>query len=79
MFSMLKYSHVDEAGLHVLEGKAETGGSGVDHVIVCAGQTPNRTLYEGPCPRTVSSFNRRGGACAELDAKRAFFRALNRA
>ena len=48
MLSMLKYSHVDEAGLHVLEGKAETARVlEVDHVIVCAGQTPNRTLYEG--------------------------------
>ena len=73
MLSMLKYSHVDESGLHVLEGKAETARVlEVDHVIVCAGQTPNRTLYEG-LRALGQSVHLIGGAehAAELDAKRA--------
>jgi len=67
----VSYKRVDDAGLH-LEIAGEPTILDVDTVVVCAGQVPNRDLYDkltaaGFAPRLI------GGAyvAAELDAKRA--------
>ncbi|MEZ5441316.1 MAG: NADPH-dependent 2,4-dienoyl-CoA reductase [Lysobacterales bacterium] len=71
MLGGVEYQRIDDAGLHILrEGKAET--LPVDHVVICAGQEPNRELAEGlqAAGHTVHLL---GGAdvASELDAKRA--------
>ncbi|MCF6197252.1 MAG: NADPH-dependent 2,4-dienoyl-CoA reductase [Emcibacter sp.] len=68
MIAGCEYHRIDDQGLHFSVG-GEERLLGVDNVIVCAGQTPLRTLMEGlakPCQLI-------GGAdvAAELDAKRA--------
>jgi 2,4-dienoyl-CoA reductase (NADPH2) len=66
-----RYVRFDDAGLHV-----EVGGVArvleVDHVVVCAGQEPERSLEEGIRALGVE-VHRIGGAdeAGELDAKRA--------
>lgn len=73
MRSNLNYLRVDEAGLHI-EDKASGSVDviPVDHVIICAGQTPNRDLQTQLLEQGVST-HLIGGAdvAAELDAKRA--------
>ncbi|AEF40656.1 NADPH-dependent 2,4-dienoyl-CoA reductase [Hoyosella subflava] len=71
MIPDVSYLKVDDDGLHV-EIAAEPTVLAVDTVIVCAGQEPNRDLYDalvadGLTPHLI------GGAkvAAELDAKRA--------
>ena len=71
MLGGVSYDRLDEAGLHItVDGKPQL--LPVDHVIVCAGQEPLRTLADallaaGITPHVI------GGAdvAAELDAKRA--------
>jgi 2,4-dienoyl-CoA reductase (NADPH2) len=71
MFGGVSYERIDDEGLHVtMDG--QTHVLPVDNVIVCAGQEPNRALYEGLVARGVD-VRLIGGAdvAAELDAKRA--------
>ncbi len=62
---------IDDAGLHT-KVNGEEKLFAVDTVIVCAGQTPLRTLYDALLARGVKA-SLVGGAfeAAELDAKRA--------
>jgi 2,4-dienoyl-CoA reductase (NADPH2) len=70
----VQYQKVDDAGLHIsVQGREEV--LPVDQVIICAGQLPDRSLYEtlknrGADPETLHLI---GGAdeAKELDAKRA--------
>ncbi len=71
MVSGVEYLKVDDAGLHTRVG-GEDRLFAVDTVIVCAGQTPLRTLYDALVEKGVKA-TLVGGAfeAAELDAKRA--------
>ncbi len=71
MIGGVAYEKIDDAGLHVVvDGKAQV--LDVDHVVVCAGQEPNRELHDALLARGVD-VRLIGGAdvAAELDAKRA--------
>ena len=71
MISGATYDAIDDEGLHYrVDGTPHV--LAVDHVVLCAGQLSNRTLYDelvsrGAKPRVI------GGAdvAAELDALRA--------
>ena len=77
LLSGVTYERIDDDGLHIRVGGSDTSPGearllDVDHVVVCAGQEPERALYDellaaGVRARLV------GGAdvAAELDAKRA--------
>lgn len=71
LHSGCEYQRVDDQGLHLFEGDEATVLE-VDHVVICAGQVPQRALYEGLQAAKVS-VHLIGGAdvAAELDAKRA--------
>ena len=71
MVSGVEYLKVDDAGLHTRVG-GEDRLFAVDTVIVCAGQTPLRSLYDALVAKGVKA-TLVGGAyeAAELDAKRA--------
>ncbi|MCA0302330.1 MAG: NADPH-dependent 2,4-dienoyl-CoA reductase [Proteobacteria bacterium] len=71
MVSGVEYLKIDDAGLHTRVG-GEDRLFAVDTVIVCAGQTPLRTLYDALVAKGVRA-TLVGGAfeAAELDAKRA--------
>ncbi|MER7559507.1 NADPH-dependent 2,4-dienoyl-CoA reductase [Nocardioides sp. NPDC126508] len=65
------YDRIDDDGLHLLlDGEKKV--LDVDHVVLCAGQEPNRTLSDALAGRGITS-HLIGGAdvAAELDAKRA--------
>ena len=71
MLGGVEYLGVDDAGFHVrVDGQDQV--LDVDHVVVCAGQEPQRDLHEAlaACGRSAHLI---GGAdvAAELDAKRA--------
>jgi len=71
MLNGCEYTKVDDEGLHiVVDGQPRV--LDVDHVVICAGQEPLRTLYE-PLNQLQASVSLIGGAdvAAELDAKRA--------
>lgn len=73
MLNSVKYTKIDDQGLHIsVKGKDRV--LDVDHVVVCAGQEPNRPLW-GKLEKS-SSYKTFliGGAeqAAEVDAKRAF-------
>ncbi|QIL44121.1 crotonase/enoyl-CoA hydratase family protein [Acidovorax sp. HDW3] len=71
MLAGVAYRKVDDAGLHItVDGQEKT--LPVDHVIVCAGQDPNRALQAALEAQGVA-VHLIGGAdkAAELDAKRA--------
>ena len=71
MLTGVNYERIDDAGLHItVDG--QTRCLEVDHVVICAGQLPNRELSEALEAAGVST-HRIGGAevAAELDAKRA--------
>ncbi|MFZ1525789.1 MAG: NADPH-dependent 2,4-dienoyl-CoA reductase, partial [Saprospiraceae bacterium] len=75
MLADVNYIKVDDQGLHI-DIKGEQSVLNVDHVVVCAGQEPDRRLFdalsaEGLKPHLI------GGAdeAAELDAKRAIHQA----
>lgn len=71
MSSNVVYERIDDAGLQVrIDGDPHT--LPVDHVVICAGQDPQRQLYDGLFAAGCS-VHLIGGAdvAAELDAKRA--------
>lgn len=71
MVGGVEYLHIDDAGLHTRLGD-EDRLFNVDTVIVCAGQEPQRTLYDDLIDVGVKA-SLVGGAfeATELDAKRA--------
>ena len=71
MLGKVGYERFDDSGLHItIDGKPQV--LPVDHVVVCAGQEPNRSLADELSPTGVK-VHVIGGAdvAAELDAKRA--------
>lgn len=71
MWNGCEYHKIDDEGLHISHhGEAQT--LNVDTVIICAGQDPNRTLFNELSEKGISA-TLVGGAdiAAELDAKRA--------
>ncbi|MBB6182712.1 NADPH-dependent 2,4-dienoyl-CoA reductase [Oleiagrimonas soli] len=71
MLGGVSYQRIDDAGLHVrVDGEDRV--LAVDHVVVCAGQEPNRTLADALVAAGIAT-HVIGGAdvAAELDAKRA--------
>jgi len=70
-WSGIEYVAVDDAGLHIKKD-GEAMVLPVDHVIVCAGQEPQRTLHDALQGLGLIS-HLIGGAeqAGELDAKRA--------
>ena len=69
MVGGVAYERIDDGGLHVVvDGKAQV--LDVDHVVVCAGQEPNRELHDALVARGMD-VRLIGGAdvAAELDAK----------
>lgn len=71
MLSGVSYRHIDGAGLHIRHD-GENKLLEVDNVIICAGQTPRRDLFE-PLVSAGVPVHLIGGAdvALELDAKRA--------
>jgi 2,4-dienoyl-CoA reductase (NADPH2) len=76
MLSSVKYEKIDDQGLHIVTGGKQQVIE-ADHIIVCAGQEPQRELWQalqgkGPKCHLI------GGAhtAAELDAKRAIEQAF---
>jgi 2,4-dienoyl-CoA reductase (NADPH2) len=71
MINAVEYLKIDDAGLHTLVN-GEPKLFEVDTVIICAGQTPKRELYDALDGR-VTKLSLIGGAyeASELDAKRA--------
>jgi 2,4-dienoyl-CoA reductase (NADPH2) len=71
MIGAATYQKIDDRGLHLLIGTTPRLLE-VDHVVLCAGQEPNRTLHEAVVASGVP-VHLIGGAdvAAELDAKRA--------
>tara|TARA_Y100000034_G_scaffold136680_1_gene214842 strand:- start:476 stop:2527 length:2052 start_codon:yes stop_codon:yes gene_type:complete len=67
----VSYTKIDDQGLHY-EEKGEAKVLEVDNVVICAGQTPLKTLYQN-LQDSNKSVHVIGGAdfAAELDAKRA--------
>ncbi len=71
MLGKVGYERFDDSGLHItIDGKPQV--LPVDHVVVCAGQEPNRGLADELSP-TGMKVHVIGGAdvAAELDARRA--------
>ncbi|MBL0026705.1 MAG: hypothetical protein IPO98_17665 [Saprospiraceae bacterium] len=75
MLSDVTYLKIDDNGLHI-EINGQIDILNVENIVVCAGQLPNRTLYNelkdnGLNPHLI------GGAdeALELDAKRAIYQA----
>lgn len=72
MMNSVEYLKIDDAGLHISVAGGEPQLLEVDHVVICAGQTPQRELYDAllAAGQKVQLI---GGAdvAAELDAKRA--------
>ena len=77
MLANVEYQKVDDAGFHILVN-GESRILEVDHVVVCAGQEPLRSLHEELEGMGISS-HLIGGAkeAAELDAKRAIYEAAH--
>ncbi len=71
MIANVTYVKVDDAGLHILRNE-EKVVLDVDHVVICAGQVPNRALYD-ELEGAGMSVHLIGGAdeARQLDAKRA--------
>lgn len=72
MLNGVEYLGIDEQGLHIRIGTEEPQLLKVDSIVICAGQTPQRELYDALLASGVS-VHLAGGAdvAAELDAKRA--------
>lgn len=71
MIGGCEYQRIDDQGLHItVDGQPKT--LEVDHVIICAGQEPNRSLFDA-CVAEGLSAHKIGGCdvASELDAKRA--------
>ncbi|MBO6525415.1 NADPH-dependent 2,4-dienoyl-CoA reductase [Erythrobacter sp.] len=77
MMGGVTYLKIDDAGLHTLIG-GEPRLFDVDTVIICAGQEPERSLYDDLLARDISA-HLVGGAheAVELDAKRAIAEATD--
>jgi 2,4-dienoyl-CoA reductase (NADPH2) len=71
MIGGASYERIDAQGLHIVLG-GQPRLLEVDHVVICAGQEPNRELSDALAARGIT-LHRIGGAdvAAELDAKRA--------
>ncbi|GAB4400613.1 MAG: hypothetical protein OHK0048_15960 [Rhodoferax sp.] len=71
MVAGVSYRRIDDAGLHItVDGQDQT--LDVDHVVICAGQEPQRELFEALRARGITPHLIGGAdAAAELDAKRA--------
>ena len=69
--SEVSYTKIDDEGLHYVQNK-ENKILKVDHIVICAGQTPFKELYQ-PLLDAGKNVNVIGGAdfAGELDAKRA--------
>ena len=74
MINSCDYQRIDDEGLHLLVN-GEPQLLPVDHVIICAGQLPQRELQAGITNKPVHLI---GGAdvASELDAKRAIDQGL---
>jgi len=75
MIAGASYDRIDDAGLHItVDGTPRV--LDVDHVVICAGQEPQRELQAALVAAGVTT-HLVGGAdvAAELDAKRAIFQA----
>jgi 2,4-dienoyl-CoA reductase (NADPH2) len=77
MVNAVEYVRIDDSGLHVLIG-GQPKTFEVDTVIICAGQVPERTLYDDLMTKGVSA-DLIGGAfeAVELDAKTAINQATH--
>ena len=77
MVNAVEYVRIDDSGLHVLIG-GQPKTFEVDTVIICAGQVPERTLYDDLMTQGVSA-DLIGGAfeAVELDAKTAINQATH--
>jgi len=71
MLASCSYTRIDDQGLH-LSVDGEPRVIDVDHIVICAGQVPERSLEE-PLQRAGFEVHRIGGAddASGLDAKRA--------
>ena len=71
MSAAVEYQRIDDAGLHIRIGDQDHTLA-VDHVVICAGQEPQRELH-APLTAAHAAVHLIGGAdvAAELDAKRA--------
>ena len=72
MLARCQYVKIDDAGLHIqIDGVDQV--LEVDNVIICAGQTSERSL-EAPLVKQGMTVHVIGGAseASELDARRAF-------
>ena len=71
MSAAVEYQRIDDAGLHIRIGDQDHTLA-VDHVVICAGQEPQRELH-APLTAAHAAMHLIGGAdvAAELDAKRA--------
>jgi len=71
MLSGVRYERIDDEGLHIAIGE-RAQCLAVDHIVICAGQVPNRALGEALAQQGIEA-HRIGGAdvATELDAKRA--------
>ncbi len=71
MLANVRYQHIDDEGLHILNGD-QPQRLAVDHIVVCAGQEPERSLLNA-LQKRHQSVHLIGGAdrATELDAKRA--------
>lgn len=72
MLNSVEYLKIDDAGLHVRIADGDPQVLAVDHIIICAGQEPQRELYDELVAGGLN-VQLAGGAdvAAELDAKRA--------
>ncbi|SHG90007.1 NADPH-dependent 2,4-dienoyl-CoA reductase [Cognatishimia maritima] len=74
MIGGVNYEKIDDAGLHISFGAAREQSEilNVDHIVICAGQEPDRSLCDDLEAQGIP-FHLIGGAdvAAELDAKRA--------
>mgnify|MGYP002061872353 FL=1 len=77
MVNAVEYVRIDDSGLHVLIG-GQPKTFEVDTVIICAGQVPERGLYDDLMTKGVSA-DLIGGAfeAVELDAKTAINQATH--
>ncbi|MDW3194823.1 MAG: NADPH-dependent 2,4-dienoyl-CoA reductase [Cytophagales bacterium] len=77
MLANVEYQKVDDEGFHI-SVNGETQVLPVDHVVVCAGQEPLRSLFEELEAAGIRT-HLIGGAkeAAELDAKRAIYEAAH--
>lgn len=75
MLTGVTYQKLDDQGLHISIGD-QPSVLDVDHIVVCAGQEPDRTLYDQLTSRGLKP-HLIGGAfeAAELDAKKAIHEA----